>query len=196
MSFTFQPQPGDIRASAAAPMKFGVGVFCPPRLAPSHSIEALQNCTQVWFDVFPSGGAADSNTNGWNMTMSIRTAPDQFNHTAYNFTSAPFALPTTTPATTTTTINLRVLTDRSVVEAYAGACAGSACGGNANASSSTGTGSAFDAVGQVAVEALAFPSVEATGVELFAAAAAAGGGATVGVEARAWSMGCGWVKGN
>ena len=195
MSFTFQPQPGDIRASAAAPMKFGVGVFCPPRLAPSHSIEALQNCTQVWFEVFPSGGVADGNTNGWNMTMSIGTAPDQFNHTAYNFTSAPFALPTTTPATTTTTINLRVLTDRSVVEAYAGACAGSACGGNANASSSTGTG-AFDAVGQVAVEALAFPSVEATGVELFAAAAAAGGGATVGVEARAWSMGCGWVKGN
>ena len=78
-------------------------------------------------------------------------------------------------------INLRVLTDRSVIEAYAGVCAGHTCGKARGA---------FDAVGQVAVEALAFPSIEATGVELFAVAA------TVAVEARAWDMGCGWVKGN
>ena len=161
MSFTFQP---DI-----APIKFGVGVFCPPRFA---GIEALVNCTQVWFEVHPAGVDGVRTA-----TMSVRTAPDQFNHTAYNFTSAPFAVPMSA-----TTINLRVLTDRAVVEAYAGVCGGhTACGKTA------GT---FDAIGQVAVEALAFPAMEATGVELFAV------GATVGVDARAWGMGCGWVGGN
>ena len=137
---------------------------------------------RVWFTVYADGSGSST------ATMSIRTAPDAFNHTAHNFTSAPFPL----PMSSSTTINLRVLTDRSVVEAYAGrpssraegACVDPACGESGPRS--------FDAVGEVAVEALAFPTLEATGVELFVASEAG----AVQVKARVWSMGCGWVGGN
>ena len=147
---------------------FGAAAFCP-------SGAGVDLCTRVTLDVSPGGLTS---------TMSIST-PTTMYATAHNFTSAPFPLHGRR-------LNLRLITDRAVVEAYSGSPVTTLSTRSTRSTRNTRSAnvSGFDAVGQAAVVALSFPPFGATGMKVFAVSG------EVEVEAKVWTMGCGWVDGS
>jgi hypothetical protein len=143
---------------------FGLAVFCPPHVA-TH--DGLSMCTRITLNVSELASVASRNDNNvlapvrnFSMSIAVPTTPYV---NATSATSAWFALPSVN-TDAPVEVHLRVLTDRSIVEA-------------------------FGADGLVSVSVLTFPAFGDTAAFAFAHVESG----SVSINSSIHSMGCQWL---